>query len=640
MQQHSREILKDVTTALQLEQELQLSQAQHGVAILDVYSSEWGNTRALSEAFRRLYMDAGDQIHLRFYSVECNSVLESLNFPAEQRNPQRPKNLELCRETLPTFWEGILSGRRGKSKSYFVFYKEGKQRAFIEGVNTPKIVSYVRDLCRIQKPASECTSKAELLKFWEYNFSAAESEVFFESFVRAVQEHSAAKRPLTEKEERILADAIGAVDSKVSVEALDKWIGEKETIQGAFTQLFPFLTENGAPAAATAAADGSNFVEGTPGSFAAGKSAFGDDMGLPKVFQESVENLMPELWRRIVALPLRCPSNTRLVLLSCEKGEEEAKEYLQRANDVPTLNRYLAEMGLAAEDIQIMCCSAAEKISSQSLSYGKLALVLMLCEKDRCEELLGRPEVFFDQLENGTLMSQHFPLAYTVICLCTSEANVDESFYYYNDASTVESADTLKEGDEVVLPPFSRLCAKTATEDAFTVKFLGIPQVIGLAATDPAGEGVVLTPWYAKFHVTGREENAITLTFAGNIEEEQFRQSVHLYTERAMAEEENIAKVAAVINVLEHALGYEQQPDPSSFTDPHLVERDASAEIAPDQVDSPAEIATDQVDSPAEIAPDQVDSPAEIATDDGGEISEADVAKASANDDQNGEAEL
>ncbi|EKF28448.1 hypothetical protein MOQ_007803 [Trypanosoma cruzi marinkellei] len=618
MQQHSREILKDITTALQLEQELQLSQAQHGVAVLDVYSSEWGNTRALSDAFRRLYTDAGDQIHLRFYSVECNSVLESLNFPAEQRNLQRPKNLELCRETLPTFWEGMLSGRRGKSKSFFIFYKEGKQRAFIEGVNTPKIVSYVKDLCRIQKPASECTSNAELLKFWEYHFSAAESEVFFESFVRAVQEHSAGKLSLTEKEERILAEAIGAKDSKVSVEALDKWMGENETIQGAFTKLFPFLMENGTPAAATAAADGKNFVEGKPGSFVAEERVFGDEMELPKASWESFENFMPELWRRIAALPLHCPSNTRLVLLSCEKGEAEAKEYLQRANDVPTLNQYLTDMGLLAEDIQIMCSSAAEKISSQSLSYGKLALVLMLCDKDRCEELLGRPEALFDQLEDGTLLSQHFPLAYTVICLCTSEANADESFYYCNDANTVESADTLKEGDELVLPPFSRLCAKNAAEGAFTMKFLGIPHVIGLAATNPAGEGVVLTPWYAKFHVTGREENAITLTFAGNVEEEQFRQSVQLYTERVMAEEENLAKVAGIVNVIEHPLGYEQQPDPLSITDPHLVENDAPSEIAPHQED---------------VA--ELDAP-----DDGGEISEADVAKAGANDDQNGDEEL
>lgn len=76
MQSHlSKDVVRNITTAMQLQSELQLAQAQHGVAVLDIYNSEWGHCKALGETFRRLYTDAGDVIYLRFFSVECNAVL-------------------------------------------------------------------------------------------------------------------------------------------------------------------------------------------------------------------------------------------------------------------------------------------------------------------------------------------------------------------------------------------------------------------------------------------------------------------------------------------------------------------------------------------------------------------------------------
>ncbi|ESL08815.1 hypothetical protein TRSC58_03476 [Trypanosoma rangeli SC58] len=610
MQQHSREVLKDVTTALQLERELQLSQAQHGVAVLDVYSSEWGNTKVLSESFRRLYTDAGDQMHLRFYSVECNSVLESLKFPEEQRNPQRPKNLELCRETLPTFWGSILLGRRGKSKSYFVFYKEGKRRAFIEGVDTPKIISCVRDLCRIQKPAKECTSNAELLKFWEHYFSAAESEVFFESFVSAVQDHVASKRPLAEKEKKTLAEAVGAVDGKVLIHALEAWIGDKETIESAFTHLFPVHKE--VPEAPSTAFGGGGGGGARNMKHAAvddwtEKNTFANALELPTGLRQQDAKWRPELWRRVAATPLHVPDNTRLLLLSCEEGESEAADCLQRANDIPTLHNYLADMGVADADIQVMCHAAAERISSTSLAYGKLGLVLMLSDRDSCEALLGRQEGLFEHLSEGTLMAQHLPLAYTVLSLCASEVPANAELYYCNDASTVPAAEGLKTGDTVVLPPFSRLCLDRAAEGVFTVKFLGLPQIIALPTEEAEGETVVLSPWYAKFHVTDREENAVTLTFAGNVDEESFRHSAQLYTERLLADDK-LPKPADIVYVLEHSLGYEQAPEPLSLTDPHLLDQAA-----------------------AEHTPEHEVFATEHAADDKDELSEGDVAKLASN---------
>ncbi|RNF06025.1 hypothetical protein TraAM80_04179 [Trypanosoma rangeli] len=623
MQQHSREVLKDVTTALQLEQELQLSQAQHGVAVLDVYSSEWGNTKVLSETFRRLYTDAGDQMHLRFYSVECNSVLESLKFPEEQRNPQRPKNLELCRETLPTFWEGILLGRRGKSKSYFVFYKEGKRRAFIEGVDTPKIVSCVRELCRIQKPAEECTSNAELLKFWDQYFSAAESEVFFESFVSAVQDHIAAKRPFTERERKTLAEAVGAADGKVLIQALEAWIGDNETIESAFTHLFPVHKEVPEAPSTVLSGGGDGSVDGSRNNMKHAavsdwteEGVFANALELPTGLRQRDAKWRPELWHRVAATPLHVPDNTHLLLLSCEEGESEAAACLQRVSDIPTLHNYLADMGVADADIQVMCHAAAERISSTSLEYGKLGLVLMLSDRGSCEELLGRQEGLFEHLSEGTLMAQHLPLAFAVLSLCASEVPADTELYYCNDASTVPAADGLKTGDAVVLPPFSRLCLDRAAEGVFTVKFLGLPQVIALPTAETEGETVVLSPWYAKFHVTDREENAVTLTFAGNVGEESFRHSAQLYTERLVAED-TLPKLADIVYVLEHPLGYEQAPEPLSLTDPHLLDR-ATAEHTPEH---------------------EVYAP-ENAVDDNDELSEGDVAKLASNASHEADAEL
>lgn len=41
MQSHlSKDVVRNVTSAMQLQSELQLAQAQHGVAVLDIYNNE------------------------------------------------------------------------------------------------------------------------------------------------------------------------------------------------------------------------------------------------------------------------------------------------------------------------------------------------------------------------------------------------------------------------------------------------------------------------------------------------------------------------------------------------------------------------------------------------------------------------
>ncbi|KAH9598087.1 hypothetical protein LSM04_003103 [Trypanosoma melophagium] len=573
MQHHSRDIVKDVVDALQLEQELQLSQAQHGVAVLDIYSSEWGSTKALSETFRRLYTDAGDQMHLRFYSVECNSVLESLKYPEEQRNPTRPKNLELCRETLPTFWKDILESRRGKSRSYFVFYKEGTKRTWIEGINTPKIINYVRDLCRPQKPANECVSNKDLLEFWDHYFSAEESEGFFDSFIRAMLDCIGAKRSLTNREEGTLADAIGVKDYKVTIGELEKWIGENRTIQTAFYDLFPLFKER---VSVPATAAGGVTMDGKPTGADAGTEEVTaadswNEAERSKTPKNTDDDWRPQLWHTVAAMTLHCPSDRRFVLLSCGEGEEKAKEDLRRVIDIPTLNGYLTEWGVPADDIQVMCHSAARKIPFDCLSYGKLALTLMLCDSYGSNALVGRPESFVEQLSDGSLLESHTPIAYTVISVCTSETHDDDVFYHYDEGNAVELGKSCEEGGQVILAPLTCLQGSSNDEKPYTIRIFGMPKVIRIPVTDSENGTVVLIPWYTKFMVKEKLETGITLTFLETVESVEYRQSLHSYTERLLEDEEKLAKSADVASVFERYLGSKHELEGSLINNPNSL---------------------------------------------------------------------
>ena len=229
----SKEVTKDIRTALQLEKELQISWAQKGVAVLDIYSSEWGPCRAINETFRRLHTDAGDAVHLRFFTVECNSVLESLKNPDEAaQHHQRPKNTEAIKDTVPDFWQPILQERAGKSKPFFLFYKEGRKSYQVEGVNTPLIRAYVKDLCTVKTPASEYITNAHLQEWWDEHFNADESEVGYEKFMKAITTTCKLTVSLNDDEKRVLLEAVGvgkdAKDRIITAEGLQKWIGDDE----------------------------------------------------------------------------------------------------------------------------------------------------------------------------------------------------------------------------------------------------------------------------------------------------------------------------------------------------------------------------------------------------------------------------
>lgn len=241
-----KDISKNIVSAADFEQILQISFAQKGVCVLDIYSSEWGPCKAIAETFRRLYTDSGDAVHLRFFSIECNAVLESLRTedPSIARH-QRPKNTEAIKETLPEFWVPILEKRRGKSKPFFVMYKEGRKVYEVDGVNTPMLRAYVKDLCTVKTPASEFITQQKLLEFWEEHFNPEESEVSLDKFMRVITVVCRLAVSLTEEEKAVFFEAIGirkdAKEKIVTAEALQKWIGDDDgrTVQNAFAETLP-----------------------------------------------------------------------------------------------------------------------------------------------------------------------------------------------------------------------------------------------------------------------------------------------------------------------------------------------------------------------------------------------------------------
>jgi len=256
-----KDFVKDIKTASELEQQLLISYAQKGVCVLDVYSAEWGPCKAITETFRRLNMDAGDAVHLRFFTVECNAVLESLKNPQEHqaagRQHQRPKNTEAIKDALPEGWEPVLTAQRGKSRPLFVTYKEGKKMSAVEGVDTPAIRSIIKDLCTVKTPASEFITNPRAQELWDDQFNPEESEVGFEKFCKGLQVHCGYTVAFNEDEKKALLEALGigakeAKDRIVTADALQKWVGDDEgtTVAQLTKALLPGYEERAAAVAA------------------------------------------------------------------------------------------------------------------------------------------------------------------------------------------------------------------------------------------------------------------------------------------------------------------------------------------------------------------------------------------------------
>lgn len=821
--QAQKDVVKNITTAAQLEGELQLSQAQHGVAVLDLYNAEWGNCKALSDTFRRLFTDAGDLVHLRFFSVECNAVLDSLNDSEEKTHPPRQKGMEYSGDTLVSFWKSILEQRQNHSKPYFAFYKEGKMRTHVEGIDTPRICRIVHDLCKQQNAASEYITNPDVLHFWESHFSISESEVGvaeFDRAARAVLGASAAEVSATH-----MADITAAVQSAsgptVSAAHLQAFVGDSGTVKDALLTIIakqrasaaaaapaPAPAPAAAPAVAaspkpspsaaepisapaspppssppaagataeadaavadavpsaqdapadtddagaaeeagaapegearaealessataaaaaaelhvtetaeaaddaaveaaplqshpteeTASADASAEAEAEAEAEAAEEAeapqeaqenaeppaAAEDDEEAqpepePEAEEKADESAYPEeeaavpqpeaaepadasaelpqeqeeeaaaaeyptsdaaegaaegaaveetpaeaadhseqdqelseqqeasqtpsppapeaaghdtndpaydeldetaqssqpadtanttgaqdestinqiftnrwvtvseeemhVWNTVAALPLHYPESTTL-MADLSNDETPAHTALSTTADLPTLAEYLAAQGVDPSDINMMCIAADQKVGSESLSYGKLSLILMSCDPEEGKGLVPRCENFLQELSDGTLLTKQQPLAFTALALSASEAYPDECFCYCVPAAAVAAFEGLAVDDVFILNALTPLRTAVPQDGQLVLRIIGLPKVIELATTDESEDTMVLSQWYARLRVTEQGAGALTAHFVENVCDEEFQGFLSGYIARLIEDENRLDK--------------------------------------------------------------------------------------------------
>jgi hypothetical protein len=737
--QSHKDVVKNITTASQLEGELQLSQAQHGVAVLDIYNAEWGHCKALSETFRRLSTDAGDMVHLRFFSVECNAVLESLHNPDEAKAPPRQKGMEFSPETLVSFWSKMLEQRQNHSKPYFAFYKEGKMRTHLEGIDTPKICRIVHDLCKQQNAAAEYITNQDVLRFWESNFSPLENEVRTSEFTHAMrallgadaaglsnddmahvtaavqggdgggivsasslqsfvgdsgtlrdalvaaiaerrgaagspalsasagaahheekavvdaaprapspkqesdgheERHGEAAEstarpaddggtpheeaivhtssPLTGYEEEAPLNAREADDGAAYRELGDddeevpnqRQSNDKETV-GDAEDVVPLGEEETAPsthdndevqypdespeqdgekqleareveaisttaessAPPRSSPDGANGEHSqeterapsnaptsptpTPSRSSAHRRALGspdpaantaadqDESTVNQIFTNRWVTVSEEemhVWNTVAALPLHYPESTTL-MANLTNDEAAARESLPASQEAfPTLAEYLAEQGVPYADVNMMCIAADQKVGSESLSYGKLSLILMSCDSEVGKGLVPECEHFLGELSAGTLLTQHKPLAFTALALSASEAYPEECFYYCLPEGAAAAFQDLSENDVFILNALTPLSTAAPAGGVFVLRIIGLPKVIELATTDESDDTMVLSQWFARLRVVEQGANAITVHFVENVCDEEFQGFLGGYITRLIEDENRLDK--------------------------------------------------------------------------------------------------
>ncbi|KAH8616080.1 hypothetical protein ERJ75_000515100 [Trypanosoma vivax] len=231
-------------------------------------------------------------------------------------------------------------------------------RTSIEGINTPKIIKCVNYLCTPQTPAKDRMSNEALLDFWLHYFIASESKVFWDSFLRAVLDHTSANRPLTEMESSALAESIGVCSGKVSIDAIEKLVVAR-TLKESLAELFVFLkTESISPVSSdqkclSIVGEGSD-VEGSVGRE--------NLINVLRTNHDVSVRWKPELWHLLMSVELQCPVEKNLLFHTCEDGERAAMETLDHVTDLPTVRAYLQSRVVSMEDINVLCHAASEKI--------------------------------------------------------------------------------------------------------------------------------------------------------------------------------------------------------------------------------------------------------------------------------------
>jgi hypothetical protein len=493
-----KEITKDIKSAAELEQQLLISYAQKGVCVLDIYSSEWGPCKAISETFRRLYTDAGDSVHLRFFTVECNQVLESLKNPESHRH-QRPKNTEAIKDSLPDFWQPILLQQKGKSKPFFLFYKEGKKMSVIEGVDTPAIRSLIKDLCTVKTPASEFITNSKLQEMWDEQFNSEESEVPFEKFIKGLQAHCKLSVNLNDDEKRIIMEALGLTkDAKeriVTADALQKWIGEDEsnTVPQAVKALLPDYDDRAAQVTAERDAEEKRRREEQDEAKKRQQSREEEERRQREEQEKNDKAAKLQDLEDEIARLMKATEHTSEKSARNTAGEAEAAEIFKgRAADavpVPSVPPTDAvELPAVSSLWSWLATSGADlRISSHTrgtcASLAEFAAKLLTCTADQFHKATGGN---FDMRANWGSAISSFP-AVVAAALEARSANTNTLY--------IQSS---KPGD-VVLSPLTPLFVDAGEG---RVAISGVPFVIALQNLSVNNDSFAALPWFAKIVVT------------------------------------------------------------------------------------------------------------------------------------------
>ncbi|CUG93759.1 Hypothetical protein, putative [Bodo saltans] len=545
----NKEVVKDIRTAVQLEQELQISYAQRGVAILDIYSAEWGPCKAITESFRRLATDQGDGVHLRFFSVECHAILASLKHPDEQRNPQRPKNIEAIRDTLPEGWQSILEERAGQSKPYFLFYKEGKKSGFVEGVQTPHIRETVKDLCAVKTPASEFITNPRLQEFWEECFNPEESDVPLDKFFKGLLQACKYTVSFTDAEKAILVDSLGIKDNKdknvVTAEGLQKWIGDDEvkTVAVLIAETLPEYEARAAAAILREAeerkaqeAQRAREAEEEAARKAAAKVAQEEaaKAASAKPAEDTLEDLVSQVPELSSAPESQEGENeaaarssiqnaelttsglvSKITLLSSDAASEQAQGLVSTVQGATTLTQWLIQTSSKSIVYVNAARQAADaKLSTKQTSLAKLAAFLASADKETASAVSGTDVDFRDALTTGTLFTAAPSLASALVG--TGAVSAPSTLAFAAEKDSIEGADAFfADGATFVLPPLTIVSSGEITSP-FKVVLQGVPHAVAL------GGDVFATHWFASFTVTSVTETEVTATFGEFVAQDAF----------------------------------------------------------------------------------------------------------------------
>jgi hypothetical protein len=569
----TKEVAKDIRTAIQLEQELQISYAQHGVAVLDIYSAEWGFCKAISDTFRRLMTDQGDSVHLRFFTVECNAVLASLKNDEHQRNPQRPKNVDAIRDTLPEGWQSTLQERLGQSKPYFLFYKEGKKAGFVEGVNTPQIRARVKELCTVKTPASDFITNSKLQEFWEENFNADESEVPADKFYKGLLSSFKATVPLNDAEKNVLLDALGvkkeAKEKIITAEGLQKWAGDDEsrTLQQIFNETLPDYEDRAAKVIAeekkqAAEEEARRRKEEDEARLekerkhkeaeeeAKRKAKEAEQAAKARNPQDGINELMPKFPEFTsegeavegdsVKFQIAGESRNvifagppRLALSNPEAADVQAATDVERIRSAKPLLTELTSQsyGLSLTDVKALVSGIQSKNKGNTLTgFANLSRTLLGADEDDTEALLSKRKNVAAALSNGTVLDSFLPFA-TQAITTAAENNHNEVFYC---GAAVPGLDGAKVGDQLALAPLSVLSSERTNGTEVTVKFVGLVNAIRIS-------NAVLNHWHSVFAVDAAEDGNYTLSFQRLLQEDDFLSVATNYSTQAHSDEKRFA---------------------------------------------------------------------------------------------------